>query len=130
MSSLSVPPPDALRPRPPARRRLRRVALEALGWVLVGVGALGAVLPLHPGAPVLVVGLIIVLRTSRQARRQFIGLKRRYPKVFSPIRRLLRRDPEVMAVAWQQVLRTERLLLPRRWRPVRALRRRLFPRRR
>ena len=33
-----------------------------------------------------------------------------------PIRRLLRREPEILLVAWQQVLRIERLIVPRRLR--------------
>jgi len=104
--------------------------MEALGWVLIALGLVGSVLPLHLGVPLLVIGLIIVLRTSRQARRQFIGLQRRHPKFISPIRRLLRRDPEVLAVIWQQVLRSERFVLPRSWRPARKIRRWIFPRRR
>ena len=108
--------------------------LEAFGWVLIGVGLVGALLPLHLGVPLLMVGLIIVLRTSRAARRRFIGLQRRHPRFVFPIRRLLRRDPEVLAVAWQQVLRGERFFLgrfvPRRLRPARALRHWLFVRRR
>jgi hypothetical protein len=111
------------------RQRAWRFALLAFGWLLIPVGLVGALLPGHIGAPVLIVGLIIVLRTSRPARRLFIGLQRRHPRWFFPIRRLLRRQPEVAAVAWQQVLRTERLLLPRRWRPARRLRRWLFVRR-
>jgi hypothetical protein len=111
------------------RRTLVSLAVEAGGWVLIGVGLVGSVLPLHLGLPLLILGLIIVLRASRQARRQFIGLQRRHPKVVFPIRRLLRRDPEVFPVAWQQVLRTERFLLPRRWRAARRIRRWLFVRR-
>jgi hypothetical protein len=107
-----------------------RGALVALGSVLIVVGAIGSLLPWHPGLPVLVVGLILVLRSSVQARRRFIGLQRRHPKIVFPIRRLLRRDPEVMPVAWQQVLRLERLVLPGAWRPARRVRRRFFrPRR-
>jgi uncharacterized membrane protein YbaN (DUF454 family) len=102
----------------------------AVGWLLIAVGAVGAVLPGHLGVPVLVIGLIVVLRSSRQARRQFIGLQRRHPRWIFPIRRLLRRNPQVAAVVWQQVLRTERWLMPRTWRPARAFRRRLFRRRR
>jgi hypothetical protein len=111
------------------RRRAWRFALLALGWALLAVGLVGAVLPGHLGVPVFMVGLIIVLRTSRPARRLFIGLQRRHPRWFFPIRRLLRRNPEVAAVAWQQVLRTERFLLPRRFRPARRVRRWLFVRR-
>jgi hypothetical protein len=90
----------------------------------MGVGLIGAVLPGHLGVPVLVVGLIIVLRTSRPARRQFVGLQRRHPKLVFPLRRLLRREPEVMPVAWQQLLRAEKLVLPRKWRHAARLRRR------
>jgi hypothetical protein len=112
------------------RRRAWRFALLTLGWVLMAVGLVGALLPGHLGVPVFMVGLIIVLRTSRPARRLFIGLQRRHPRWFFPIRRLLRRNPEVLPVAWQQVLRTERFVLPRRWRPARQVRRLLFVRRR
>ena len=98
------------------------------GSILVAVGAVGAVLPGHLGVPVLVVGLVMVLRSSHQARRQFIRVQRRHPKIVFPIRRLLRREPEVFPVAWQQVLRMEKMVLPRRWRPARGLRRRFFRR--
>ena len=36
--------------------------------------------------------------------------------MISPIRRLLRRDPEFLVMFYQQYLRVERLLLPRRLR--------------
>jgi hypothetical protein len=111
------------------RRRAWRFALLTLGWLLLVVGLVFAMLPGHVGLPVLIAGLIIVLRASRPARRMFIGLQRRHPRFFFPIRRLLRREPEVLPVAWQQVLRTERFLLPRGWRPARRIRRWLFVRR-
>lgn len=107
-------------------RRVGRGALLAVAWLLIAVGIVGAVLPGHLGAPVLVIELIIVLRSSFQARRRFIGLQRRHPKIVVPIRRLLRRDPEVMAVAWQQILRAERLVLPTKSRFARRLRKRFF----
>jgi hypothetical protein len=130
MSLFSVRPPRLVNPSFWRRRRLGNLAVEAGGWVLIGVGLVGAVLPFHLGVPILIVGLIVVLRTSRQARRQFIGLQRRHPRFVSPIRRLLRRDPQVFPVIWQQALRTERFVLPRRWRPARRLRRLIFRRRR
>jgi hypothetical protein len=118
----------------PAKAMVRRGAR----WVMIGVGvvliALGAgieflPLPLHmPGAVILVLGLILVLRTSYSARRTFIRVQRRHPKMVFPLRRLLRREPEVFPVAWQQILRTERWILPRRLRFVGAARRRLMRR--
>jgi len=67
---------------------------------------------------------MIVLRNSFKARRQFVRLQRAHPRVISPIRRLLRRDPEFVALFYHQYLRVERLLLPRRLRFAKALRRR------
>jgi len=116
-------------PSPSLWRRLARAGLIAVGSLLMVVGAIGAVLPWHLGLPVLLVGLIVVLRSSMNARRRFIGLQRRHPRIVFPIRRLLRRDPELFAVAWQQALRIERMVLPRTWRPARRLRRRWFRKR-
>ncbi len=106
-------------------RRVGRWALAGAGYVLIVVGAVGTVLPGHLGAPVLAVGLVVSLRHSVKARRQFIGLQRRHPKLLFPIRRLLRREPEVMPVAWQTLLRLEKRVLPRSWRFAGRARRRL-----
>lgn len=103
-----------------------RALLVSLGMLLIAVGVVGSLLPGHLGAPVLVVGLIVVLRNSPPSRRRFIDLQRRHPKVLYPIRRLLRREPEILPVAWQQVLRLERLLLPPPWRIAGKTRRRLM----
>ena len=99
-----------------------------VGVVLIALGA-GLEflpLPLHmPAAVILVLGLILVLRTSYSARRTFIRVQRRHPKMVFPLRRLLRREPEVFPVAWQQVLRNRKgWVLPRRMRffgPARQL---------
>jgi hypothetical protein len=130
MSTLTARPVPPARPKRSLRRRAALLGVQIVGWLLISVGFVFALLPGHLGLPVLVVGLIMVLRSSRQARRQFIGLQRRHPRVIFPIRRLLRRNPEVAAVLWQQFLRTERVLLPRAWRRARALRRWWFRRRR
>jgi hypothetical protein len=108
--------------------RMVRTGWLVLGGVLTVVGAIGALLPGHLGLLLLVPGLIIVLRASFPARRRFIGLQRRHPKIVFPIRRLLRREPEVFPVAWQQVLRMERMVVPHRWRFARRLRLRYFRR--
>jgi hypothetical protein len=105
-------------------RRIGRGVVIGVGYVLMLVGAIGAVLPGHLGAPILAVGLVVSLRASYRARRQFVGLQHRHPKILFPVRRLLRREPEVVPVAWQAVLRFERALLPRRARFATKLRRR------
>jgi hypothetical protein len=114
---------SAVAPGKSLGRRLARAALLAIAWALILVGAVGAVLPGHLGLPLMLVGLILVLRSSFQARRRFVDLQRRHPRLLFPIRRLLRREPEIVPVVWQQILRIERLILPRRFRVARRLRR-------
>jgi predicted membrane chloride channel (bestrophin family) len=96
--------------------RLLRPVLVLLGVLLVLAGILISPLPGPGGLPVIVIGLMLVLRNSFKARRQFVKFQRAHPKMVFPIRRLLRREPEVVVVAWQQALRVERLVLPLRMR--------------
>ena len=103
--------------------RIKRTGMVLLGFAIIAAGVLIAPVPGPGGIPVIVVGLMIVLRNSFKARRQFVKLHRAHPKVLSPIRRLLRRDPEFMPVFYHQTLRVERLLLPRRVRFIKAVRR-------
>lgn len=104
--------------------RIKRMGMMLLGFAVIALGILIAPIPGPGGIPVIVVGVMIVLRNSFKARRQFVRLHRAYPKTLYPIRRLLRRDPEVVALFYHQTLRVERLLLPRRVRFVKTLRRR------
>jgi hypothetical protein len=109
--------------------RVLRPFLVVLGILVALAGVLIAPLPGPGGLPVIVLGLMLILRNSFKARRQFVKFQRAHPKVVFPIRRLLRREPEVVAVAWQQTLRVERLVLPSRYRffsrTRRSVRRRL-----
>ena len=115
--------------------RLARWLLLGLGGLLMLIGIAAEVVPLPThilGMPILVIGLMIVLRNSIKARRRFVKMQRSHPKMVFPIRRLLRRDPEVVAVFWQAYLRVERVVLPSRFRFAarsrRALGRRFRPR--
>jgi hypothetical protein len=110
--------------RAPLLRRVGRGLAAGVGYGLIVIGAVGSLLPGHLGAPVLAVGLVLTLRSSFRARRQFIGLQQRHPRILSPVRRLLRREPEVALVAWQALLRVERGLLPKGWRFAAKTRRR------
>jgi hypothetical protein len=109
--------------------RFLRLGLVLLGTAIVIAGILIAPLPGPGGIPVIVVGLMIVLRNSFRAKRQFVKFQRAHPKMVFPIRRLLRREPEVLPVFWQQYLRVERVVLPSRYRFAVKTRRR-FKRRR
>ncbi len=112
------------------KRTFKRFTKKALGWVLMALGfvliAAGFVLIIIPGHYFLIVaGLILVLRNAFWARRQFIHLKRRHPNWIMPIRKLLRRNPQILSVMWQQTLRVERLII-RRGSHLKLFRRRFF----
>lgn len=99
----------------------RELASRVARWLLIGLGLIFMLvaiplvaLPGHLGLPLMVVGLMIVLRNSFAAKRRFLRMQYAHPKMVFPIRRLMRRDPEIIPVMWQQYLRLERLVLPRR----------------
>jgi len=94
--------------------RIARWLLLALGGIVMLAGLVLAPLPGHIGLPLLVIGLMIVLRNSFKAKRQFLRIQHAHPNMVFPIRRLMRREPEIVQVFWQQYLRVERLVLPRR----------------
>lgn len=94
--------------------KISRFLLLTLGGIIMLAGLILAPLPGHIGLPLLVVGLMIVLRNSFAAKRQFVRIQRAHPKMVFPIRRLMRREPEIVQVFWQQYLRVERLVLPKR----------------
>ena len=110
--------------------RIKRAGMVLLGVAVILAGIAIAPIPGPGGIPVIVVGVMIVLRNSFKARRQFVRLHRAHPKMLSPIRRLLRRDPEFVAIFYHQHLRVERILLPPRLRFTARLRRRFRDRRR
>jgi len=96
--------------------RIARIALTLLGALVVLLGIVIAPLPGPLGLPVVVVGLMLILRNSFKARRQFVRFQHAHPKIARPLRRLLKRDPEVILFFWEQLLRLERVLIPRPWR--------------
>jgi predicted membrane chloride channel (bestrophin family) len=96
--------------------RIMRSSLVLLGGVIVLAGILVAPLPGPGGIPVIALGLVVVLRNSYKAKRWFLRAQRRWPKVVHPIRRLMRREPEIASVFWQQYLRVERFTVPKRYR--------------
>jgi hypothetical protein len=99
----------------------RELASRVARWLLIGLGLLLMLasvplvaLPGHLGLPLMVIGLMIVLRNSFSAKRRFLRMQRAHPNMVFPLRRLMRREPEIVQVFWQQYLRVERLVLPRR----------------
>jgi hypothetical protein len=56
-------------PRTVVRRRTRRVAIGALGGGLTATGVAGVLVPVFPGAPLILVGLAVLAREFHWARR-------------------------------------------------------------
>lgn len=111
-----------------ARAIWQRWLWMAVGFALIAVGVVGALIPFtfHLLGGFAILGVILVLRNSRAWRRRFIRLQHRHPRWLYPVRRVLR--GYVVPVLWHEALRTERFFLPRRWRRLGAWRRAAFRR--
>ncbi|EKV31837.1 hypothetical protein C882_3589 [Caenispirillum salinarum AK4] len=79
-----------LRPSGAAGGMVRGLWLGA-GCVLILVGVIISPIPGPLGTPLVLAGLLIVLRTSLWARRRYVRLSRRWPGPFRLTDRLLRR---------------------------------------
>jgi hypothetical protein len=96
--------------------RLMRSGLLLLGVLIVLLGILIAPIPGPGGIPVIALGLVVILRNSYKAKRLFIRAQRRWPRWLTPIRKLMRKEPEIASVFWQQYLRIERFTVPKKYR--------------
>jgi hypothetical protein len=106
-------------------KALKRSAMLIAGILVIILGILIAPLPGPGGVPVIALGLILVLRSSYWAKRQFIRAQHARPRYVYPFRRLMRKNPEIAPVFWQGALRAEKLVLRRRKRPLARLRRKM-----
>lgn len=102
---------------------LLKAAFTMLGILLMLTGVVISPLPGPMGLPLVLLGLVIVLRTSVWARRGFVKLYKRYPKWFGPLRRALRKRAKILAIMWHQMLRTERFFGRGRLHALRNVRR-------
>lgn len=73
------------------QRKWFRVTAIGTGVVVLAVGLLLGPLPGPTGLPVMFVGSVIILRHSTSARRWYILLSRRWPRVVGVVDRVLRR---------------------------------------
>ncbi len=70
---------------------MKKVLLMALGWLLLVIGPLVGLLPGPGGIPIVAAGLILILSQSYTARKIFVRLERRFPRVLGPLHRFMRR---------------------------------------
>lgn len=82
---------DAQQDNPGQGFPLRKIALLGLGWLLVVIGPIIGLLPGPGGFPITAAGLVLILSQSYMAKRIFIRMVQRYPRILGPLRRFIRR---------------------------------------
>lgn len=60
---------------------IKRLTGRIIGWFFIVLGLLGLVLPVLQGILFLLIGLMILSKTSPWAHNLFIKIEARYPKV-------------------------------------------------
>src|SRR5690242_1250421 len=60
---------------------VKKVFLEALGWALLAAGIAGLLLPILPGIPLAIAGLLILSREYAWAHRLIQALRKRFPRL-------------------------------------------------
>jgi hypothetical protein len=68
-----------------------RLVLMALGWLLIVAAPLVGVLPGPGGIFVFAAGVILLIRNSCWAKRRYVMMKRRWPKLGRQTDKMMRR---------------------------------------
>ncbi|WP_443750553.1 hypothetical protein [Asticcacaulis solisilvae] len=105
-----------------------KLILMIAGGLLVALGVVISPLPGPLGLPVVIVGLVLLLRSSTWVKRQFVKLYHKHPKWLGPLRSLMRPRAKFLAILWRFMLRAEGLALKPRNSLLRRIHR-LFRRR-
>ena len=91
---------------------LLKLLMSVLGIILMAVGVVIMPLPGPFGVPVILLGLIILLRSSMWVKRRFVKLVQTHPKILRPLRAMLRPGAKIVAMLWLHALHLERRILP------------------
>ncbi len=93
-----------------------KLSMSLLGLLLMAAGVVITPLPGPFGVPIILLGLIVLLKSSTWVKRLFIRLGQKYPRAVKPLRALLRPGAKVVALMWLHSLRLERRILSPRFR--------------
>jgi len=96
------------------------------GMIIMAIGVVIVPLPGPFGIPIIFLGLVIILRSSRWVKRQFLQLVHRYPQLLYPLRKMLKPRARIIAILYRQMLKLERYILSKKYRPLRRIRRWFF----
>jgi len=64
------------------KSQVKRLLRIVFGWIFVAFGIAGLFLPFLQGILFLLIGLYLLSHDSRWARRLFLRIKERYPKLY------------------------------------------------
>lgn len=91
-----------------------KLLMTLAGLLLLAAGVVIMPLPGPFGVPVMLLGLIVMLRSSTWVKRQFVKQVQIHPKILRPLRAMLRPGAKIIAMMWLHTLRIERRLLSKR----------------
>ncbi|GGE15026.1 hypothetical protein GCM10011571_15690 [Marinithermofilum abyssi] len=75
-------------------QRLKRITGQVIGWVFIFLGILGLFLPVLQGFLFLILGLLILSKTTPWAKKLLDKLETRFPKVGKAMEKL-RKHPRL-----------------------------------
>ena len=84
-----------------------RIALLAAGWLLIALAPVVGILPGPGGVFVFAAGAALVLRNSAWAKRRYVELKRRWPRLGHGCDRVMRRPSALRRRAIQRTCQPE-----------------------
>ncbi len=70
-----------------AHRQVKRALALAVGWTLIGFGIVGLFLPVLQGMLVILLGLYVLSRESKTARRILGRFRDKYPDAYAAMKR-------------------------------------------
>jgi len=73
------------------KKKIKDIALVALGWVFLILGVLGLFLPVLQGILFIIIGLYLLSQKSRWARNLLRRFKTRYPAAYARLKGLKRK---------------------------------------
>ena len=62
-------------------RQIKRIVVLLIGWLLIAFGVVGLFLPILQGVLFIMLGLLVLSRESKTARRWLQRARQRYPNV-------------------------------------------------
>jgi len=72
-------------------KKVKKILTFIIGWFFILLGVLGLFLPILQGILFIAIGLLILSKESRWAKRVFVKLRRRYPEQHEKLEKFRRK---------------------------------------